>query len=364
MCDVNHSVKTMSSSDQKGSARRPTQADVARLAGVSTATVSHVLSGRADRKGAGNAQTRARVERAMKQLDYRPNWAGRALRRQRTGLVGALVSAGGNPWRDSLITVAKRELAKRSLDLVVFPDVGEDEATDRLAELLDRGAVDACFTVHLEEAGEVAERLERCPIPSVAFAEGDAAGLPTVRHGYAEAAAEAAVRLRDRGVRRFMIATEAMGPGHSLWRDVVDPIRTALAGGDADELRAEHLEIDYRISADLGPLDWASLEAAGPEDPIVLMCSSDRLAIQIAAECERRSIDIGRAVGVVGRGDIAEAAERRIPLSTLGTSETRYEDVFAALAASAESGEKLESGWEFPWHVIERASTAGIGRQA
>jgi len=181
-----------------------------------------------------------------------------------------------------------------------------------------------------------------------------------VRHGYAQAASEAARRLRDRGVRRFALATESMGPGSTLWRDVVGPVREVLA---EEQLDSAHVEIDYRISADLAPLDWAAFEAAGPEDPIVVLCSSDRLAIQVVAECERRSIDVGRSVGVVGRGDIAEAAERRLPLSTLGTADARYEDVFAALAAAAESGERIEADWEFPWHVIERSTTASILRR-
>lgn len=357
MSDVSDSVKMDPTSNLRGTpAKRPTQADVARLAGVSTATVSHVLSGRADRRGGGNAETRAKVERAMKQLDYRPNWAGRALRRQRTGLVGALVSPTSNPWRDSLISLARRELTERSLDLVVFPDVGAGEGLDRLTELFHRGAVDACFTVHVEHP-EVGEALAACPIPIVAFHEGDFAGLPTVRHGYAEAAEEAARRLRDRGARRFVIATEAMGPGSSLERDLVSPVGAVLEGGGR---KVVHVPIDYRISTDLSALDWVSFEAATPEDPLVVLCSSDRLAIQIVAECERRAIDVGRSLGVVGRGGIAEAAQRELPLTTLGTSDARYEDVFAALAAAAQSGERIEGGWEFPWHVIERASTASI----
>ena len=137
MSVVSHSVKM-----PPGPKRRPTQADVARRAGVSTATVSHVVSGRSDRKGGGNVETRQRVEQAMEELGYRPNWAGRALRRQRTGLVGALVSAPSNPWRESLVALAQTELARHDLDLVVFPDARPGTGLDRVMDLLDRRASD------------------------------------------------------------------------------------------------------------------------------------------------------------------------------------------------------------------------------
>lgn len=341
--------------------RRPTQADVARLAGVSTATVSHVLSGRADRSGRGNAETRATVEAAMEQLGYRPNWAGRALRRQRTGLIGALVSAPSNPWREGLIDMAQRELARQDLDLVVFPGAPDPEVLQRFVDLLDRRAVDACFTVHVED-DQLPSRFAECPVPVVAFAEEGFAGVPTARHGYGAAAAEAVGELQRRGVRRFVLLKESSPEGGTLDRDFADPARRRLEAVAGGQVTSELLEIDYGISADLSAMDWASLDAAGPTDPIVLMCSSDRLAIQVSAECARRRIDVGRTVGVVGRGDISDAASGPLPLSTLGTSGAEYGEVFAALADAARSGEKIADGWTFPWRFIERASTARLLR--
>jgi regulatory LacI family protein/CGNR zinc finger protein len=58
-----------------GTPRAPTLVDVAALAGVSIKTVSNVLSGSVPVR----PQTRARVERAIAALDYRPNLAARAL---------------------------------------------------------------------------------------------------------------------------------------------------------------------------------------------------------------------------------------------------------------------------------------------
>lgn len=62
--------------------------DVARLAGVSTSTVSHVLNG--TRKV--NAETRLRVEEAIEQTGYRRNVVARALAAGRTNTVGLSIS--------------------------------------------------------------------------------------------------------------------------------------------------------------------------------------------------------------------------------------------------------------------------------
>ena len=360
MCDVSDPVK---SEAQKTPAepptKRPTQADVARLAGVSTATVSHVLSGRADRRGPGSSETRAAVEAAMKQLDYRPNWAGRALRRQRTGLVGALVSEPSNPWREGLIATAQRELARHCLDLVVFPGVPDTQTSARFFELVDQRAVDACFTIHVEER-HLSRELARCPIPVLAFAEGGFDGVAKARHEYAAAAAEAVDVLTGRGVRRFVILAEVASEAAALGRDFVDPVLERVENSSDGPSAVQLLEVDYRISADLSGIDWDTLGDAPSTDPVVLMCSSDRLAIQVWAECRRRGIDVGRSVGVVGRGDIAEASRPPVSLSTLGTSGAEYGDVFASLAAAAHSGEQISRGWSFPWHFLERYSTAGL----
>ena len=64
---------------------RPTTADVARLADVSTATVSYVLNNVEGRRI--SAQTRDAVNRAAKLLGYRPNLAARNLAETLFGVV-------------------------------------------------------------------------------------------------------------------------------------------------------------------------------------------------------------------------------------------------------------------------------------
>ena len=68
--------------------------DVAKTAGVSTATVSRVLANHSRIK----EETRQRVREAVEQLNYRPNLIARSLRVQKSAKIGLVVSDIRNPF--------------------------------------------------------------------------------------------------------------------------------------------------------------------------------------------------------------------------------------------------------------------------
>ncbi|MEO1960698.1 MAG: LacI family DNA-binding transcriptional regulator, partial [Paracoccus sp. (in: a-proteobacteria)] len=68
-------------------ARVPTMNDVARTAGVSSATVSRVING----TGKVDKDTRQRVAEAIERLGYTPNFGGRFLAAGRSGTIGAVI---------------------------------------------------------------------------------------------------------------------------------------------------------------------------------------------------------------------------------------------------------------------------------
>src|SRR3954447_8939370 len=77
---------------------RATIADVARASGVSTTTVSHVLTG----KRPVAAATRDRVEKAVRELRYRPNHVARNLRVGSSQMVAVLLPDITNPFYSQL----------------------------------------------------------------------------------------------------------------------------------------------------------------------------------------------------------------------------------------------------------------------
>lgn len=80
----------------------PTQADVAKIAGVSRATVSYVLNGVHQRVSISEG-TRQRVLEAIEQLGYEPNARAQSLRRGRTDTIGVLFPTLQNPYFGQLL---------------------------------------------------------------------------------------------------------------------------------------------------------------------------------------------------------------------------------------------------------------------
>lgn len=92
-----------------------TMGDVARIAGVSVTTVSHVLNG--TRKV--NPETRQRVEAAIEKTGYRRNVVARALAAGRTHTVGLSISALTNPYFATLVHAVERSLSDAGYVLIV-----------------------------------------------------------------------------------------------------------------------------------------------------------------------------------------------------------------------------------------------------
>ncbi len=90
--------------------------DVALRAGVSTATVSHVLNG----TRAASPQTRERVLTAVKELGYSQNLAARHLARGQSSMVGLLVSDVRNPFFPEITAGFQDEALNRGMDALLI----------------------------------------------------------------------------------------------------------------------------------------------------------------------------------------------------------------------------------------------------
>jgi LacI family transcriptional regulator len=123
--------------------RRPTITDVARLAGVSHQTVSRHL--RPD--GGLKPATRAKVEAAIRELDYRPNLVARSMRTRRTGRLAVLMpTMAFNPSRMLAGASAAAHAAGYTVD-VISAGGGAQARTERVLELAASGQVEGILSL-------------------------------------------------------------------------------------------------------------------------------------------------------------------------------------------------------------------------
>ncbi|GAB4420221.1 MAG: LacI family DNA-binding transcriptional regulator [Bryobacter sp.] len=123
--------------------------EVANKAGVSVGTVSNVLAN----LPTVNSTLRKRVEKAIAQLQYRPNQVARSLKKQTTNTLGLVISDIANPFFPAIVRGAEDEAAASGYMLSIFntDDQGAKEA--RALDLLDGRRVDGVLLVPSLEGG-------------------------------------------------------------------------------------------------------------------------------------------------------------------------------------------------------------------
>lgn len=100
-------------------AKSPTQADVARLAGVSQTTVSLIINELEGAPAPVAEETRQRVLRAIEELSYFPNARARSLSKGRSGIIGLLIPDSYNPFFWEVVRGVESEAYRREYGIIV-----------------------------------------------------------------------------------------------------------------------------------------------------------------------------------------------------------------------------------------------------
>jgi DNA-binding LacI/PurR family transcriptional regulator len=137
--------------------------DVAKHAGVSTATVARVLSGRTP----VSDDLAARVRQAVAELRYVPNGVARSLSRGRTHLLGLLVSDIANPFVAQVARGLEDEAAKHGYHVLVGSSDFDPGRESQLLGSFAARTVDAVALVSASGATEAMQRLLDTQIPLV-----------------------------------------------------------------------------------------------------------------------------------------------------------------------------------------------------
>lgn len=338
--------------------RVPTQRDVARLAGVSTATVSYILSGRRDRARPVLPATRERVLSAVHQLGYQVNHAGRSLRRQRTELVCVVYRAPTNPSLDRLVERLQEAAAARGYSVLGLPLTDATPPSSALRILRER-QVDGAIIANDAPvpAGELRDLAPTGPALLVYDDDLTPQGFDVVRQGRAAACRAAVEHLIARGHRRIAYLAhrgELADPTHATAK--YQAYRAALTAAglpvdpDLTRTAADARHEAYTATADL-------LNLPAPHRPTALFSASDRGAIAAISAARDHGHPVPDALAVIGVGNLDEGRVMTPALTTVGCPDVDYractDRLFSRIATRDPSG-----GVELaePWRLIVRAS--------
>ena len=285
--------------------------DVARLADCAPATVSRVLNN----PNKVSPDKRARVEAAMQELGYVRNHAARALRSQRSNMVGVLIPTLDYALYARMVGAASEAFSGEVISTLIATYGYDLDAEVREAQqLLERGA-EALVLVGDNHRPELHEMLDRFGVPCVCtYVSNPMGSHPTVGFDNASAAAKLAQHIAHLGHRRIGVIS-GLTKDNDRTTERLAGIRAELARHAIPLPDAMIAESAYSIYD--GRKACALLLTRNVPPPTAIICGNDILALGALAECQARGLRIPTDVSVVGFDNIEFSAHANPPLTTI-----------------------------------------------
>lgn len=329
---------------------RPKISDVARIAGVSTATVSRAIS----RPDLVSVETRAAVQAAIDSTGYRLNHAARNLRRRRTGGIVALVPNLANPFFSQILSGIASVLGPAGYNLLVADT--ETAGADSLLDYAEPSRADGLIVLD----GRLSADALRGRVPLVEACEW-VPGLvaPRIRIDNLAAAELAIGHLHDLGHRRIGHVT---GPrGNVLTESRLTGTRAALAARRLALTDEATYSGDFSIESGQAVADtW--LDQPATSRPTALFFASDAMACGFIGEVQHRGLSVPSDVSVVGFDDIELVAHISPPLTTIRQPRTDIGRRAAERLLATIVGDPVDEDTILPVELVIRASTCRVSR--
>jgi LacI family transcriptional regulator len=288
----------------------PTLEDVARLAGVSTATVSRCLN-TPDRVV---KSTRDRVMSAVDQLGYAPNFGARALAAKRTNTIGAIIPTMENAIFARGLQAFQEELGLHGMTLLVASSsYSEDVEREQIRTLCARGA-DALLLIGHHRSQGTLDFLEARSVPVlVAWVYDPDKPQPSIGFDNRAAMREMAELVIAKGHRRIGVIS-APCDSNDRASERVQGIREAMAAhalpADAMALHETPYSIENGAAAFRQVMD-------SPDPPTAVMCGNDVLAVGALRAARQMGLSVPGDVSITGFDDIELAQLVDPPLTTV-----------------------------------------------
>lgn len=330
--------------------------DVARLSGVSTATVSRALRGLPK----VSDQTRQKVLRAADSLGYVISSTASGLSTGRTNAIGVVVPAINKWFYSSVLEGADQVLRAAGYDLIVYNLGGSEDNRERVfSRAMLRERIDAVLILCralLEVEQKVISELN---YPSV-VAGGRLDGCVSLSIDDTQACRKAVDYLVSLGHERIAYIGGEVEDSTSF------SVAKARNRGFEDAMAAAGLQVrdEYLAAGDFSIAGGAQameqiLSGCGPEKPTAVFAACDEMAFGAITAAKRNGLRIPEDLSVVGI-DNHEAAEA-LGLTTVAQDPVAQGATAARILLDALDGERPKPGWIItPNQLIVRSSASPV----
>jgi LacI family transcriptional regulator len=322
--------------------------EVARASGVSRATASRALNGRAR----VSPDVRHRVHLVANALGYRPNPAARSLASGRSGAIGLVlptVHLGEDPYEASLVTAIAEAATRHGQALMLW--LAPVEPSPSMRDQFRTGLVDGLVISGVGFGARWVEDLIDGPHPSVLIGRHPTrTDVVSVELDNAAGAFAAVRHLLAGGRRRIAIV---LGPPERTdSQDRMDGYRQALAEAGLPVEPDLVAEGDFTM-----PSGVVAMQRLLPSRPDAVFATNDLMALGVLRVLLDEGIAVPDAVAVVGFDDLAVAAAAEPPLTTVRhdirrVGEAAVEALVGLLDADAEATTEAESGGHVRHEVV------------
>jgi LacI family repressor for deo operon, udp, cdd, tsx, nupC, and nupG len=342
---------------RKGARTAATILDVARRAGVSTATVSRALAA-PDRVA---EDTRSKVIAAIAATGYTPNASARNLRARSTKIVLALVPGMSNTFFTPILNAIEDTLSAAGYGMIIGDTRNSREKEAHYTRFILAGQVDGVilFTGHLPRDGELTPASDRVPIALVCNEIPGDDRFPVFDVDNRDAARQATFHLIDAGHRHI---------GHIIGPPDNVEARERLRGY-REALESAGLEVDecaiwgggFRFENGVGA---ANAYLAMRKRPTAVFASTDDGAIGFIRTVRDAGVGTPDGVSVVGFDDIDYASVIDPPLTTMRQPRAELgrltaEDLLARM--NPDAPDRPGTRARLRCDLIERASVRRVG---
>lgn len=289
--------------------------DVARRAGVSATTVSHVINSTRP----VSADLRNRVQLAMAELDFQPNALARSLRRKQSHTIGLIVPDTANPFFAEMARGIEDVAYEAGHTIILCNTDGNPEREGLYLDMLLKRQVDGIVLVSAGETIEVSRSLLQRALPIVVVdRELPGVALDCVFTDQIAGGRLATEHLLEQGHTRIACITGPAGLATSEGREI----------GYKDALIAAGREVDPRRIARGDFNDHSGYTCAMalidlPDRPTAIFACNDLMAIGAMAAARTLHLAVPGDVSIVGYDDIDLAAYVNPPLTTI--AQPKYE---------------------------------------